>query len=971
MSKITLNKEQQEAVEYIDSPLLIVAGAGTGKTRVLTEKIAYLIESGKAKPEEILALTFTDKAAQEMQERVDARLTNGYMDLQISTFHGFAQRLLEHYGLDIGVPNQFKLYTQTESWLLIKQHIYDFELNYYRPLGNPARHIHSFIGHFSKCKDELISAKEYIDYATSLTEDADNQEDDYKVKTLEIAHAYQTYNKLLLDNNALDFGDLMFYSVKLLKERKNVRERVQKQYKYILVDEFQDVNYAQYEMVKYISEQSQLTVVGDDDQSIYAFRGASVSNIMRFSDEYNDAKQIVLTQNYRSGQAILDSSYTLIQQNNPDRLEAKLNINKQLSSSITDTATVEHMHYPTLDGEVEAVVGKIDDLLQTGTSADEIAILVRANAHAEPFIRGLETKGLPYEFLSAQGLYRQPIVIDVFSACKLVVTTNDSAAIYRMLRIPTAHISEEDIQKITSHAKKKSLSYFEVLKNINELHVEQNTKVFAAKLISTVAEMSKHDRIEKPTHSMYRFLESMGYLEYLTTEEQKGNAEVIGQIYQLRQFFEFIERYQTAVPDATMYHFVQYFSEILESGDEGVLYQPTDTPNSVNIMTIHASKGLEFEHVFVVNMVDDRFPSRRRGEPIEIPEQLVKEILPEGDAHYQEERRLCYVALTRAKKGLYLTSGTNYGGVRDKKPSRFLRELGFEVQQLTKKSKARIQSYTPNKHTAEFVYTLPKAFSFSQIKTYQTCPYKYKLSHILKIPSKGSASFSFGSTMHAALQKFYEAIKERNSATQVSLFNEPTAPQKSDGIDVPRLTELLEFYENCWIDDWYKSKKQKEGYYTKGKEILQAFYESHEGNWTIPVALESWFKIKVGDYFLHGRIDRVDQLEDGTLEILDYKTGKTKEKVIGEDKEQLLIYQIAATALPEYHHIGQTSKLTYYYLNDNVQASFIGSQKDIDSLMAKITKTIDGIHEGNFDPTPGKFVCSFCDFKEICEYRML
>jgi DNA helicase-2/ATP-dependent DNA helicase PcrA len=410
---------------------------------------------------------------------------------------------------------------------------------------------------------------------------------------------------------------------------------------------------------------------------------------------------------------------------------------------------------------------------------------------------------------------------------------------------------------------------------------------------------------------------------------------------------------------------------ISEAGDRGALYQPNDTPDSVNILTIHASKGLEFKYVFVVNMVEDRFPSRRRGDGIEIPSDLIKEKLPEGDSHFQEERRLFYVAATRAKERLYFTSADDYGGTRSKKISRFLNELGY-VAEGEKKTTKLIpkRAEAPKESKGEFVYDLPKAFSFSQVKSYETCPYRYKLAHILKIPTKGSASFSFGQTIHSTLQKFYGRIQELNAATQTSLFGEPKSNHTTSNIKVPALEELLKIYEDSWIVDWYNNQSQREEYYQNGKDILTTFYKAEDGNWTIPVGLESWFKIKVGEYFIHGRIDRIDGGPDKSLEIIDYKTGKGKEKITAEDKEQLLIYQIAVEELPEYKHLGTPKKLTYHYVNDNLRTSFIGAPEDLEKLKSKLHNTITKIHVGDFVATPSQFACDYCEFKTICEYRV-
>lgn len=982
MSK-QLNKQQLQAINHTDGPLLIIAGAGTGKTTVVTEKIAHIVNNNLAQTSEILAITFTDKAAVEMEQRVDELLNTSYLDIHISTFHNFCKRLLENWALDIGISNNFKLLTTTEAWLLVRENFDKFDLDYYRPMGNPTRHIHELIAHFQKCKDELITPEQYLEHAQNIKLDSDDVNTDEKSRLTELASAYHTYNQLLLDNNAMDFADLIYYSVQLLEKRPALRQKIQDQFKLVLVDEFQDVNWSQYRLVQLIADKAQLTVVGDDDQSIYAFRGASVSNILRFKQDYPDAKEVVLSENYRSTQSILDAAYTLVQSNNPDRLEPKLGIDKKLSANQPEVKeSVQNLHYATLDDEVRGVVEKIAWLKQEDKEAswDDFAILARANGHVQPFIHMLEKAGIPYEFLSASGLFRQPIVLDCFAFFGVVQSYRQESSWYRLLRMPSIAVAESDMQKLLFYCKKKSVSYYEGLKRAAEIGLSQDGILLANKLINLVHEGMKSSRSEKPSTLLYSFLETSEYLAYLAKEEEQGNRQVIRQIYQLKQFFEFVVSYEQTTPDPNVYEFMQNYQHILEAGDEGQLYIPEDTPDSVNILTVHGSKGLEYKYVFVVNCVEERFPTRRRSRGIEVPEALIKEQLPEGEEHYQEERRLMYVAMTRAKKRLYLSSADNYGGVRNKKISRFLIESDTVQSDGTAKLKKgsatdqlglnsiEVEDSSSDKATQ---YQLPKVFSFSQVKAYETCPYQYKLMHVLKIPTKGSASFSFGSSMHNTLHAFYKKVQELNSAQQASLFG-PLVEAPSEGeTKVPSYDELLDMYDKHWIADWYKSKLQREKYYKKGKEILKTFYDSQEGAWDVPVGLESWFKIQVGNHLLHGRIDRLDKLDDGTLEIVDYKTGKTKEKLTSDDKEQLLIYQIAAQSLPEFRNQGEVSKLTFYYLNDNVKTSFIGGEKELEKLKNKLSKTLEGIQSRNFTPRPNKFTCGYCDFKEICEYRQL
>src|SRR5712691_11369029 len=328
-----LNDRQREAATHDAGPLLIVAGAGTGKTTVITRRIAHLIAQRKARPGEILALTFTDKAAAEMEERVDQLVPYGYADVDIATFHSFGDRLLREYSLELGLTPDFRVLSRAEQVIFFRDRLFEFPLERYRPLGDPTRHLQALI---SRCKDEDIAPDEYRAAAERLREAAAAAPDDAEladlaVQQFELAATYTKYQEVMAREGAIDFGDQIVHALRLLRSRPHVLAAYQRRYKHILVDEFQDTNHAQFELVKLLAARhDNLCVVADDDQAIYRWRGAAISNVLGFLERYPSARQIVLTDNYRSHQSILDAAYRLIVHNNPDRLEVKSGIDKHL-----------------------------------------------------------------------------------------------------------------------------------------------------------------------------------------------------------------------------------------------------------------------------------------------------------------------------------------------------------------------------------------------------------------------------------------------------------------------------------------------------------------------------------------------------------------------------------------------------------------------------------------------------------------
>ncbi|MFA5247688.1 MAG: ATP-dependent DNA helicase [Patescibacteria group bacterium] len=1017
--KTQLNKEQEAAVLHGQGPLLIVAGAGTGKTCVITERIVNLINSGLAQSSEILALTFTEKAAGEMVERVDRLLPLGYYDLNISTFHSFCQEVLNDSGLDIGLPTNFKLLNEFEQYSLFKKHLDRFGLIYYQPMGNPTKFIREILKHISRCKDEDITPLEYLCYAEELRQDLDGMlgavkgskkgksnnvflnskgEFDREVaeqevkKIEEVANAYHIYQNLLLENNALDFGDLINYCLKLFRERPNVLEKYRARFKYILVDEFQDTNWAQYELVKMLAApQNNITVVGDDDQSVYRFRGAAMANILEFKKDYPDCQQVFLRENYRSAQEILNSSYEFIKLNNPNRLEAQLasdgsGLSKKLKSNISDKGLIEVIRGADIVDELARVVKKIADIKTEDKEAkwSDFAILARANDPAKEICSYLDEAGFPYKLNSSRGLYAKEEILNSIAYLTALSDYYDGVALYKSLSLPVFGLTVENLTTLNYLVYKKGSSLYKIL---NEAAAMGVGSVCLTKVNKFLAVFKKHltELREKSAGEMFlSFLNDSGYLKYLTSLGGRREVEASNL---LNQFMRRIKSFEANSGDKSVRAFLNELLVEIEAGEQGTLpFDEGDSPDTIKIMTVHASKGLEFKYVFIINLIDKRFPSIERSESIKIPDALLDEKLPEGDHHLEEERRLFYVAMTRAKKGLYLSWSSDAGGKRERRASRFLVETGL-VEDLTLENSEddkitpllggvpegrggllEVKPVVEEKNKEEkFIPKAPERFSYSQFAAYEKCPYQYRFANVLKIPVHGKPSFSFGKTMHATFQKILQIVQQAGEKTQDSLFNDPAVG--TGHCPVLSLEECYKVYAESWEDDWYPSEKLKEEYRANGKRIVKEFYEEHKDNWPKVLFLEKGFSLRMkvdGEGItIAGKIDRIDETPDGKLRIIDYKTGSPKEKLTFEDKAQLLIYQ---TAAKQFFH-QEVGALVFRYLEDGSEIEFLGKDKDFEKLDEKICEAVRAIRSGEFPPKP--VMCKYCDFNGICEYRKL
>lgn len=967
MNDRILNSQQKEAVLFDKGPLLIIAGAGTGKTTVITERIKHLIIDKKVQPGKILALTFTEKAAAEMEERVDMSLPYGYSQLWIETFHAFCDRILRNEAVHIGLVYDYKLLTEAETVQFLQKNLFSFDLDYFRPLGNPTKFIQGLLQHFGRLKDEDISAKDYLDFAQKLQKSTTDLPEEKK-KTLELANAYNVYEQLKQKEGVMDFSDLISNTLLLFRTRKNILQQYQKQFDYILIDEFQDTNYAQNQLAILLAgEKKNITVVGDDDQAIYRWRGAAISNMVQFRQHFPTTKVVALTKNYRSTQTILDSAYTLIQNNNPDRLEVQEKINKKLESNRnTPGDPIQLILANKAEDEAEEVVKVIEDILKKSSSKSQkysykdFAILVRANDHALPFIHELERKKIPYQFLGPAQLFHQEEIKNLVAYLKVLVNFEDSQSLYRVLTMPVLGINAVDLTTLLNVSKKRNIALFRLFTQLESIPLADDTREKIAKLDTMIRKHLELTSKETAGQILYYFLKESGLLKKMAEEKSQADQKVAQNI---AHFFEKIKSYESMHKENSVFAIVDWIELSMQVGESPTVANAEwMEENSVSILTIHSSKGLEFPIVFLTNLVKDRFPSRERREQIPIPQTIIKEVLPEGDYHLQEERRLFYVGMTRAKDKVFLSAASFYGeGKRERKISPFVIEtIGIEEiekiknkERETTKQLSLLDLYPQEKAIPSAVTKNTKPLqvtylSYSQIQTFDICPLHYKLRYILKLPSPQSSAQSFGSSLHAALRDFYQRVLANN---------------------MPAEKQYEEILKSNWIADGYTSSQHEKAAFEKALHVFKTFIKDSFDKNHLPVALELPFDFYLDKLRIGGRIDRVDQLDSSTIEIIDYKTGTN----IPTDKDlasnlQLTTYALAASMMKDalFNKKPEEVKLSLLYLEEGKKLTTTRTAEQLEEAKKFLIEKSKEIEQSDFVCKGGIF-CRNCEFKMLCK----
>ncbi|MEK6714791.1 MAG: ATP-dependent DNA helicase [Candidatus Omnitrophota bacterium] len=963
-----LNPEQLEAVTYREGPLLIIAGAGTGKTAVITRRISWLLSENLAKTDEILALTFTDKAACEMQERVDLLVPYGYTDIWISTFHSFGDRVLRENALRLGFDPDFKVLTRPEAAVFFKEHLFKFSLSYYRPLSDPAKFIDAIITYFSRLKDEDITSCEYLEYAEKLRRIAEESKDDAlseeAQRHTELSQCFSQYQDFLAKSGKVDFANQFYLALGLLRTHPAVLKCYQEKFKYILVDEFQDTNFAQFQIVKLLTGSAKnITVVADDDQCIYRFRGAAYSNILNFIEAYSEAKKITLIKNYRSTQKILDSAYRLIQYNNPDRFEVKSKINKKLIGFVPDGIEVKHVSFDTVSSEADYVANAIEEKVKcTGYNYTDFAILVRSNNDADPFLRALNMLGIPWCFSGNQGLYSRQEVRLCISFLKLMANIEDSLSVYHLLISEIYQADIFDLSPLMHYAQRRKISLFSILRKLEDIFLQnisisERTKTVIEKFIADMGKYLEASKNLSTGRLLYLFLNDTGYISSLTKNPSAVNEE---KICNIAKFFDIVRNYESLSREDRVIYFVEHLKLLMEAGDDpATIESDLDSP-AVQVLTVHKAKGLEFNVVFMVTLVQGRFPWPRRAEAIELPDELIKDILPSGDSHLEEERRLFYVGMTRAKKDLIFTSSLDYGGKKTRKASRFIFEaLGIlqgRTAELRKSSGLELikQNAPPlcNK-TLSIARAAPEeqilSLSYYQIDDHRTCPLKYKYVHILRVPIMEHHAVLYGKAMHEAVLKYYQSKMNKIKITQ---------------------RELVSAFDNAFKAEGFLSSEHIEERRRTAYRALARFFVKEEKEKILPVYMEKDFSFFIGTNKVNGRWDRIDIVNDKAV-IIDFKTSEVRKQKDADKKAkeslQLSIYALAYKAinnvLPE--------RVELHFLESGLVGSTQKDDSDLEKTIEIIKEAASGIRLAEFPAKPKYLSCAYCAYNQICPYAAI
>jgi DNA helicase II / ATP-dependent DNA helicase PcrA len=968
---------QREAIEHIHGPVLVVAGAGTGKTSVLVHRIAYLVEAGHARPDEILALTYTRNAAKEMQERVRGLLGEG---VRAATFHDYCLEMLKRAGRDFGVLDDVDL------WIYLRRRMSELHLQHFVRAANVSQFLGDLLGFLSRCHDELVTPEKYSQYVAKLERGelpiprvakSKSQLDDSEVlgRCREIARVFESVERWLNRDGLGTFSHMITRAHALLQDDASVLAAERAEARFILVDEFQDANFAQVKILAALgTTEANLFAVGDPDQAIYRFRGASSAAFELFHRHFPAARRVVLQKNRRSTTPILRSAFALIDENPPVFAKksdsAPAYRREPLQSAREEEAVQQGRTLPSppvvavsfaareAEGpDVASVIAEAQRKLRCKWK--DFAVLYRSHFHRDDVIRELADAEIPFAIENLD-VSDAPEVRDLFACLRAVSSVGDDVSLFRAAALPQFNVDPAELR-----AAMRSLAR----DGRDRKDGSERATSLAAVLDKVPGGSSVLEVIRGARDDIKR-----GTVKGVEGESGEANGRdalaIIAKRFHfdtgstiIRAAFDFVAAWQAKPVNqpSDLNRLIEYLGYFREAG--GVIPMPTDdTADAVRLMTVHLAKGLEFAHVFILRANSNSFPASYRETLVEFPNDLRDpDSVAEGDdrtLYGQEERRLFYVAMTRARDSLHIYAKQGIG--KDKTPAGYVRELLQEpslrpwlVSRPARPSQATIDifaaastAYPAPSRTAEWL-DLPATpglharLSASAVDTYERCPLQFKLERDWRMPRDIPAAMQYGATMHRVLHTYYDSVRAGR-------------PSSED--------ELIDLLRQDLASAGMQDRYQHELYEKQGTEQLRDFLAASRTA-VAPEVLhtEEGFETRVGEIAVVGRIDRIDRAADGSVVVLDYKTGKARTQEDADESLQLSIYALAAQEKWGY----RVGSLVFYNLEGNVAVATRRSLLQLEEARERIQSAAQGIAAGDFRAKVD-FHCSFCPYRSIC-----